>query len=583
MVDIRKSPFLLNDEQAEWVYKTLEHMTLEEKIGQMFILLKAEPGVDPSKIKNTLHQFHQGGLRWQGGDKETVYLQNTTYQKLSKIPLLIAANCDEGGNGCLPAEGTFVATAAQAAAVKDDGIAYGMGYVAAREATSIACNWLFNPVADIYFNWRNTIVNTRCFGDHADQVIQNARGFIRGAKDANPHMACCAKHFPGDGVDELDQHLVLGMNHLSVPEWKATFGKVYQSLIEDGIESVMVGHIALPEMSRHLRPGIADEDIMPATLAPELLQDLLRRDMGFNGLILTDATHMLGMAAVKSREEALPSAIAAGCDMILFANDLEEDMAFVTKGIENQLLTLERVDEAVTRILALKAKLELYQKERIIPGDDLIHTSVNTPEHGVYRKTAAERAITLVKDTTRLLPVSPDKRKRICLVYVQSAPTSTIYRPDPAREVFQEELEKAGFEVTVAPNYYDLESQNSPSPMNMVRMMEKGSRKAFKTKYDLVLVVVNVHGYAQENIVKLKWSAHHSKEMPWYIPEVPTIGISLNFTNHLIDLPQIKTFINAFGSTRDHIHAVVEKLTGKSPFMGEVKEHYFCQRWEARL
>lgn len=151
--------------------------------------------------------------------------------------------------------------------------------------------------------------------------MECARAYIKGVKDANPNMAATAKHFPGDGVEELDQHLALGVNNLSVNEWEESFGYVYRNLINDGLEAIMVGHIALPQMSKKLRPGILDKDIKPATLSPELLTDLLRNDMGFNGLIITDASHMIGMAAVAKRSEYVPGAIAAGCDMFLFMND----------------------------------------------------------------------------------------------------------------------------------------------------------------------------------------------------------------------------------------------------------------------
>ncbi len=583
MVNLKTKPFELSDKQVQWVEKHIETMTLDEKIGQLFTVLKTQPGVNEDQIKKTLDTYSQGGLRWQGGNKETVYEQNTTYQKLSKIPLLIAANCDNGGDGCLPGEGTFVATAAQSAAGNDSLTAYHMGLVSAREATAIGCNWLFNPIADIYYNWRNTIVNTRCFGDEPEQVIEHTKAFIKGVRDANPNMACCAKHFPGDGVEELDQHLVLGINDLEVEDWKETYGKVYQSLINEGVESIMVGHIALPAMTRKLRPGIKDRDIMPATLAPELLQDLLREELGFNGLILTDATHMIGFSAMESRAKALPSAIAAGCDMILFANDIEEDIDSVKKGLEEKLLTKERLDEAVTRILALKAKLNLMDESVQIPDPNLIHTGVNTEEHQEFRKAAAEKSIALVKNSDRVIPVNIAEKKRVWLHYVQSAPTSTLYQPDPARSVFIEELEAAGFEVTLSPSFHDLEAENGPSFMNMVKMMDKGPINAYKEKYDLVMVVFNIKGYAQENIVRVKWSAHHSKEVPWYISEIPTIGISLNMTNHLIDVPQMKTYINAFGSSRDHIRSCIDKILGKSEFTGLVKDHYFCNRWEARV
>lgn len=285
MVDLKAKPFCLSEEAIAWVNETIDSMTLDEKAGQLFVQMRKS--LDEETVKNTLNKYHQGGLRWQGGDRFLVYDQNKLYQDNSRIPLLIAANCDNGGDGCL-IDGTFVATAAEAAAGAGTKTAYDMGYVAGKEASSVGVNWMFNPCADIYMNWRNTIVNTRAFGDNTDRVIENIRAYIDGIHQSN--VACCCKHFPGDGVEERDQHLVLGVNDLSVEEWDASFRKVYQTMIDEGLESIMVGHIALPEMSRKLRPGIKDQEIMPATLAPELLTDLLRGEMGFNGVVITDAS-----------------------------------------------------------------------------------------------------------------------------------------------------------------------------------------------------------------------------------------------------------------------------------------------------
>ena len=313
MVDLKAKPFCLSEEAIAWVNETIDSMTLDEKAGQLFVQMRKS--LDEETVKNTLNKYHQGGLRWQGGDRFLVYDQNKLYQDNSRIPLLIAANCDNGGDGCL-IDGTFVATAAEAAAGAGTKTAYDMGYVAGKEASSVGVNWMFNPCADIYMNWRNTIVNTRAFGDNADRVIENIRAYIDGIHQSN--VACCCKHFPGDGVEERDQHLVLGVNDLSVEEWDASFRKVYQTMIDEGLESIMVGHIALPEMSRKLRPGIKDQEIMPATLAPELLTDLLRGEMGFNGVVITDASHMAGIACMEKREIAVPKAIASGCDMFCF-------------------------------------------------------------------------------------------------------------------------------------------------------------------------------------------------------------------------------------------------------------------------
>ncbi|MGN0297875.1 MAG: glycoside hydrolase family 3 protein [Lachnospiraceae bacterium] len=578
MVDLTKAPFFLDKEQLTWVEDTIASMTLEEKVGQLFVQMRKS--LEPEVIKNTLATYHQGGLRWQGGDRNGVYNQNKLYQENSRIPLLIAANCDNGGDGCL-SDGTFVATAAEAAAGGDTQTAYDMGYVAGREASSVGVNWMFNPCADIYMNWRNTIVNTRSFGDNADQVIMNIRAYIQGIHQSN--IACCCKHFPGDGVEERDQHLVLGVNDLSVEEWNNSFRKVYQTMIDEGLESIMVGHIALPEMSRKLRPGIKDEEIMPATLAPELLTDLLRGEMGFNGVVITDASHMAGIACMEKREIAVPKAIASGCDMFLFSNDTAEDFGYMMAGVQNGIITEERLSDALHRILGLKAKLRLYKKEMSIPDPSVKEQVVGCAEHLQLAENAAERCITLVKNTRHEIPINPAVQKRARLVFIQSTPTSKGYKADPVKQVVIEELERAGFDVTVAPNFHDLEVEKGVSPMNMLTMMNCGKMEDYRANYDVTFLVINVKGYAQENNVRLRWSCNHSSELPWYVTEVPCVGISLNYTNHLIDVPQVHTFVNAYGSTRTSIRTAIEKICGKSEFTGTASDTVFCGKWDTRL
>ena len=267
MVNLKAKPFCLNDEEIRWVEDTIASMTPEEKLSQLFVLLKPVPGADEGQIKTLMESARPGGMRWQGGDRETVWLQNRLFQQYSRIPVLIAGNCDEGGNGVLPKEGTFVATAAEAGASEGTETAYRMGYAAGREAAAIGVNWMFNPVADVYKNWRNTIVNTRSFGGDPDRVTECVRAYIRGIKDAAPNMACTCKHFPGDGWDELDPHNSPACNEAGMEEWLESYGKVYRTMIEEGLETIMTGQISLPAVSRKLRPGIRDAEIMPASLA----------------------------------------------------------------------------------------------------------------------------------------------------------------------------------------------------------------------------------------------------------------------------------------------------------------------------
>ena len=580
MVNLKAKPFFLTDDQIRWVEESIANMTLDEKLGQLFVILQARPGFGENQIEALLAQSHMGGLRWQnGGGKADIYKQLAAFQKHSKLPLLIAANCDDGGNGAAP-EGTFVATAAECGAGAGTENAYHVGLVAGREASAVGANWMFNPVVDVYRNWRNTIVNTRSFGSDPDKVIANARAYIRGVKDANPNMACTIKHFPGDGVEELDQHLVMGVNSLSVEDWEASFGKVYRALINDGVEAVMVGHIALPAMSRKLRPGIQDKDILPATLAPELITDLLREELGFNGVVITDASHMVGMTAMARRRDAVPGAIIAGYDMFLFANDIDEDISFLRAAYERGDLTETRLSDALHRILGLKARLRL--NERRMPAESALDC-IGCAEHRACTAAAADSCITLVKDTRGNLPVDPQAKKRVFLVYVGSTPTTKGYKGDPTKQVVIEELERAGFEVDVCPNFHALEIENGVSPMNFVRMLAHSPRADFVKNHDWALIVLNVKGYAQENNVRVRWSCNHSLELPWYNEEVPTVAMSLNYTNHLIDMPQVHTFINAYAPNRTHIRAAIEKITGRSAFRGTADDSVFCGRWDTRL
>ena len=166
------------------------------------------------------------------------------------------------------------------------------------------------------------------------------------------------KHFPGDGVDERDQHILTSVNSLDCKAWDESYGRVYRALIEDGAETVMVGHIALPAYAEE------EERFLPASLSRSLLKGLLREKLGFNGLICTDATPMVGFTAAMPREKAIPTAIEAGADMILFNKDLDEDYAFLLDGLKAGVCSPERLDEAVTRILALKAALHLPKKQK---------------------------------------------------------------------------------------------------------------------------------------------------------------------------------------------------------------------------
>jgi len=574
MVNLKAKPFNLSDEQVKWVEDTIAGMTLDEKVGQLFVCMNQVR--NEQYITEMCEKYHVGGVRWQGGTKEEIYWQNEMYQTKSKIPVLIAANCEAGGNGAL-LEGTYVASGAACGASRTNETVRDMARVGAVEAKTVGCNWTFAPICDIVTNPKNTIVNTRAFGDDPDLVLERSIAYMK-EMNANGLM-CAAKHFPGDGSEERDQHLVMGCNDLSVEEWDASFGKVYKGLIDAGIQSIMVGHICQPAYSRKLRPGIKDSEIMPGTLAPELLQDLLRGQLGFNGLLITDASHMVGITAAASRKDAMAGVIASGCDMILFMSDPAEDIQYVKDAIASGAITAERLDDALHRILGLKACAGLMNMT--FPSKDEL-VKVGAKEHHELTVKAADESITLVKDTQNLLPIRPEEKKNCLLYFLQQTPVGINYKSDPAKAALIKELEDAGFNVTAPKDFYELELEGS-SFMNRIKMMEKEPMEEIKAKYDFVLVAVNMNGYAQTNNVRVNYSIGHSYENPWYVHELPTICVSLQYTNHLFDLPMMKTFVNAYSSKEEYLHAFVEKMTGKSEFKGVANEIVWGGRWEARL
>lgn len=563
MVDLTAKPFYLSDKDIAWVDSTIAAMTIEEKIGQLFFNIFGD--FSPEYTGELLKKYHIGGARYKAKSSQEVFEFTSNLQRQSKIPMFVAVNCDNGGDiACT--DGTFVASPAQVEASGSEKVAYNAGYVSGREATAIGCNWNFDPSVDILMNWRNTIVNTRSYGSTPESVIKYSSAYTRGLRQSN--IASCMKHFPGDGTEERDQHLLLGVNELSCEEWDATFGKVYKHHINEGVMTVMTGHIALPAYQQKLVPGLKYEDILPATIAPELITGLLREQLGFNGVVVTDASHMAGLTAAMRRKDYVPGAIAAGCDMFLFFNDHEEDIEFMLDGYKNGVITEERLQDALRRILGLKAALKLHIKQQegtLVPDKEVLKI-IGCPEHIAMAEEAADLGITLVKNTRNQLPIKPSTHKRIKL-YVLFGELGGVHNPTTAAEkIIIEELERVGFEVT----------------LNDGSTREKGKTLEYAKNWDAAMIFSDVRGYAAENNYRIKWKCPMSNEVPWYVSEVPTVFVSLHFTTHLTDVPMVKTFVNAYGNTRTVIRQTIQKIMGESEFKGKYNENVFCNKWETR-
>lgn len=569
MIDLKGKPFYLNEEDIHWVEETLKGMTLTEKVGQLFCPVGTSD--DKEVLTGLLSKIKPAGIMYRPGPSAQVQETHRFLQENSKIPMLLAANLESGGIG-IAEDGTVFGTQMQVAATNDPQSAYKLGVVCGKEGHALGLNWAFAPVVDIDMNFRNPITNTRTYGSDPDRVLAMGRAYMKGIHENG--LAVSIKHFPGDGVDERDQHLVTSINSLSVEDWDKTYGKIYKGLIDDGAQTVMVGHIMQPAYQRLLNPELKDEDMMPATLSPELMQGLLRDKLGFNGMIVTDATPMAGFTSAMTRADAVPLSIAIGCDMFLFNQGLDRDYEYMLKGIERGILTMERVDEAITRILALKAALKLHTRKAegtLVPAAEALSV-IKCEQHIHWAKECADKAVTLVKNKEGILPLSPEKHKRILLHVLGDAAAAGAHSGGGAlNERFKALLEKEGFEVTK----FDTENIDFSFMFKPIEEIIGG--------YDLVIYYANVGTYSNQTVTRINWAPPMGVNVPKYIQDIPTLFLSVAGPYHLQDVPRIKTFINAYTSSEDIVDAVVEKLVGRSEFTGTNPVDPFCGLWDTRL
>ena len=590
MVDLKAQPFNLDDEAIAWVRETIAGMSLDEKIGQLFVNMGSSRTEE--YLTGMLDNYHIGAVRYNPGPAEKIWEQNHILQTKSKIPLLIAANTEAGGNGACT-DGTYVGVEVKVAAGHDAKWAYELGRVSGVEASAIGCNWSFAPIVDVMRNWRNPIISTRSFASDPDQVLELSRAYMKGIMESGIMPA--AKHFPGDGIDERDQHLSASVNSLSCEEWDETFGKVYKGLIDDGLPSIMVGHIMQPAYQRKFNPGMSDDDLLPATLSKELITDLLRGQLGFNGLIVTDASHMVGMTGAMARRDILPTAIAAGIDLFLFFNDPDEDFQWMKEGYEKGVITEERLQEALEHILGLKARLGLHntpREEIMLPKDEAM-AKIGLPENTAVGPELTDAAVTLVKNKqAELLPISPEKTPRVLVIPASGAPNPLVRafggggeKSHPADKL-GEILESRGYAVTIHESLFDKLNAMSPEEQTeLVKNLYAGKAPIanLTDNYDLVILVGKINGLMQP-VERVMWpSSKGTPDIPWYVFELPTIAISTSTPYMLADIPQVKTYINAYDDKPYTLEAVADKLEGKSEFKGVSPVDAFCGMIDTRI
>ncbi|MDR1117556.1 MAG: glycoside hydrolase family 3 protein [Oscillospiraceae bacterium] len=565
MVNLRANPFFLDDEGVKWVEDTIASMTVEEKIGQLFCPVGFT--TDENVLKGMLDKGI-GGMMYRSGPGAETQKNHRFLQANAKIPLLLAANLEAGGTG-VAADGTDFAKPLQVAATDDPEQAYRLGYISCSEGAAVGCNWSFAPIVDIDMNWRNPITNLRTFGSDPKRVLAMGAAYMRGADEAG--LAVSIKHFPGDGVDERDQHLHTTVNSLSADEWTATYGMVYKGLIDKGAKTVMVAHIAQPDWAKKLNPALTEKEAhLPATLSKELMSGLLRGELGFNGLVVTDATPMLGFTCAMPRRDAVPYSISTGVDMFLFNKSFDEDYEYMLDGYKNGVITEERLRDALLRILGVKASLGLHVKAAngtLVPGPEALDILGND-KFTAWARECADKAVTLVKDTGGILPVTPEKYKRVALFVSEGG--DYFGATTGLEDTLKKEFEARGFEIVEPPA-----GGFTDKPVTVAD---------FKSSIDLAIFAFDFPTASNNTVIRLIWKGGlMGGSTPWFSAEVPTMAVSFANPYHLFDVPQVSAMVNAYTNNKYVIPAALDKITGKSEFKGKSPVDPFCGCFDATL
>ena len=384
----------LSEAQQRWVEATFATLRTEDKVAQLLLPTLGSYDYRREAVDAFLANRPLGGIFVGIADRDQHRAEIAQLQARCHIPLVVASDLEAGAGHFVRGGVPFPEPLAVAAA-DDPQLAYALGTAAAREGRYAGVYWTFAPVVDVNVNPDNPIANTRSLGDDPERVARLAEAIMRGMQEHG--LAACAKHFPGDGVDDLDQHTVTTVNTLSRQEWHRISGLPFRRAIAAGVWSIMVGHIALPAWDATQNAcGV----YCPASISHTLVTGLLRGEVGFQGLIVTDDMNMGGVAGYVKRQERTVACIAAGCDMLLFPK-LPDDYVTLVEAVRSGALPEARVDDAVHRILAFKARMNLHTGQLFGPA-------VTAQEQQTFAKASrqiAATAVVKVRDLHGTLPI----------------------------------------------------------------------------------------------------------------------------------------------------------------------------------
>ena len=392
--------------QEKWVDSILNSMTIDQKMGQLF-MIQAYSNLDTvheNKIKEMIQKYYVGNLIFMQGTPSKQAQLTNTYQSLSKIPLMIGFDGEWGLDMRLQNTYRFPWNMTLGA-IQDNTLIRKFGEHLGRHAKRVGIHVNFAPVVDINTNPLNPIIGNRSFGENKQNVTQKAIAFSQGMQGEG--VLANAKHFPGHGDTATDSHLKLPVLTFDRQRLDSVELYPYKRVFDAGMASVMTAHLSIPVLESNPK--------LPTSLSSRVVTDLLKEELGFLGLIFTDGLNMKGAADYSSSAEIDLAAVLAGNDVLLIPQDVPATISLMKNSIQTGVLSPERIDESVRKILLAKYKVGLHLYK---PIDTLnLIKDLNTIEDEVLHRELVKNSITIIKNKKNILPIE-DLKKHKNIAYV---------------------------------------------------------------------------------------------------------------------------------------------------------------------
>jgi len=526
---------------SPWVQKTLASLTLDEKLGQL-LHPNIRPGTTADQFRAQMPPVRLGGVFVFSGPGPEFWKTAQMLHDGPGLPLLLSSDL-ESGAGRMIGDATTFPDLMSVAAAGDEDLARLMGEATAVEARAYGIHWTFGPVVDINGHPGNPIANTRGLGDRTALVSQMARALVEGMQAHG--LAACVKHFPGDGWDDRDQHLATTINPLTRDEWDRTSAVPYRDAFAAGCWTTMIGHIALPSVD----PGDPSDPLgpPPGILSKKITTDLLRGELGFEGLVISDAIQMNGsLSRIRDSYDLIVQLVNAGNDQLLFC-DARRDFAHLQRAVACGDISLARVDEACTRILELKEKLGFAADPASArpAADPVAALAPHRARFAAAAEALARKALTPVR-TAAEVPLSLKAGDKVLVVHLRS---NAEYHVDG----FDDLLRARGLVV-------DRRTEADPA---------HGLQAVDYSPYALVLLLWTIGPTWGTNFIR---PAGAWARAPWFLrgqqPLCPVVHISFGTPYLIHDVPWADTMLNAYSPDVHTQKAVAAWLFDGAPAPG---------------